>query len=174
MQHALKSLIEDFCADYEDRFRDPEHAGGFCFFISMQFARDACGYGMQPKLLMWDAVDEAYVDHWAVLVDSETVVDFTRSQIDDAPGVIHRIDSSPPTLYNPRTYPAKMLLSVFDPQKPAEKSAIPAQVLRKIDFERAMFDANRVPAPQVPAWQYSIIIAGLLLVCWQGFSTLWK
>lgn len=172
MRHELKSLIEEFCADHEHWFRDPVKAGGHCFSMSMAFARDACGYGMQPQLVRWDAIgDEEYRDHWAVLLDSETVIDFTRSQIDDTPGVIHRIDSYPATLSGLKTYPAEFLLGVFDPAK-HHGDDIPAQVIRKLDFERAMFDANRVPARPAPAWQYAVIVVGLSLFFWQVICNL--
>lgn len=172
MHYALKSLIEEYCADHEEWFRDPVKASGHCFPMSMAFAQDACGYGLQPQLVRWDAIgDEEYRDHWAVLLDDEKVIDFTRSQIDDAPGVIHRIDSYPATLSGARTYPVEFLLNIYDPTK-HHGDEIPAQVMRKLDFERAMFDANRTPAPPMPAWQYAVFLAVLALFFWQVIRNL--
>jgi hypothetical protein len=65
---------------------------------------------VDPQLVKWRVKDDpAYVDHWAVLLDADNVVDLTRVQVDGSTKLVCRIGDYPANYVNRRIYPAALL-----------------------------------------------------------------
>jgi hypothetical protein len=93
----------------------PEEAAGHCLSVSLDFALAARQfYGVESRLVKWTVVgDRHYVDHWAVLLDDEHVLDMTHVQVDGRNTLVARIDSFPANFRMPRVYPAELLTGSY-------------------------------------------------------------
>jgi len=92
-----------------------EEAAGHCLSVSLDFALAARQfYGEESRLIKWTVVgDPHYVDHWAVLLDDERVLDMTHVQVDGRRRLVSRIDSYPSNFCNARVYPAELLTGAY-------------------------------------------------------------
>lgn len=92
-----------------------EEAAGHCLSVSLDFALAARQfYGLESRLVKWTVVgDRHYVDHWAVLLDDEHVLDMTHVQVDGRNTLVASIDSYPAHFRMARTYPAELLTDAY-------------------------------------------------------------
>jgi hypothetical protein len=88
-----------------------DEAAGRCLSVSLEFALAAeRQLGVDPQLVKWRVKDDpAYVDHWAVLLDSDNVIDLTRVQVDGSTKMICPIGDYPANYVNRRVYPTSLL-----------------------------------------------------------------
>ena len=88
-----------------------DEAAGRCLSVSLEFALAAQRQlDVDVELVKWRVKDDPdYVDHWAVLLDSDNVVDLTRVQVDGSTKMVCRIGDYPTNYVNRRVYPASLL-----------------------------------------------------------------
>jgi hypothetical protein len=93
----------------------PQEAAGHCLSVSLDFALAARQfYGVDSQLVKWSVVDDRhYVDHWAVLLGDERVLDMTHVQVDGTAQLVVPIGSYPSNFRNARVYPAELLTGAY-------------------------------------------------------------
>lgn len=97
------------------QLRTPEEAAGHCLSVSLDFALAAKQfYGLDSQLIKWSVVgDRHYVDHWAVMLDDQRVLDMTHVQVDGRKTLVARVSSYPANFRDPRVYPAELLTGAY-------------------------------------------------------------
>ncbi|RQP26549.1 hypothetical protein [Piscinibacter terrae] len=92
-----------------------EEAAGHCLSVSLDFALAARQfYGVESRLIKWSVTDDRnYVDHWAVLLDDERVLDMTHVQVDGRATLVARIAGYPANFRDARVYPAELLTDAY-------------------------------------------------------------
>jgi hypothetical protein len=92
-----------------------DEAAGHCLSVSLDFALAAKQfYGEDSRLIKWSvAGDRNHVDHWAVLLDDERVLDMTHVQVDGRTTLVARIASYPANFHHARVYPAELLTGAY-------------------------------------------------------------
>jgi hypothetical protein len=90
-------------------------AEGRCLSASLELAEAALQrHGMRVELVKWHVADDpSYVDHWAVLLDADNVIDLTRVQVDGTLRLVSSIDAYPESFQRRRVYPASLLLDAY-------------------------------------------------------------
>ena len=90
-------------------------AAGRCLSLSLEVALAArAQLGIDVQLVTWHVVgDPTYIDHWAVLLDDQTVIDPTRVQVDGRRRLLSPLADYPGHFSNRRVYPASLLLDAY-------------------------------------------------------------
>lgn len=92
-----------------------DEAAGRCLSVSLEFALAARRLlDADVRLVKWRVKnDPAYLDHWAVLLDDDNVVDLTRVQVDGSTKLVCRIADYPANYVNRCVYPASLLAPAY-------------------------------------------------------------
>jgi len=92
-----------------------DQAAGRCLSVSLEFALAARRQlGAEVQLVKWRVRDDpAYLDHWAVLLDNDTVVDLTHVQVDGSTKLVCRVTDYPSNYVNRCVYPAALLSAAY-------------------------------------------------------------
>jgi hypothetical protein len=99
------------------RARTPAQAKGFCYASTMEFSLAARQEGLHADVVVWSVRDDAeFLEHWAVLLGKDQVVDLTRQQVDGRHGVSFHVDDYPANFVRRRIYPAALFLPGYEAQ----------------------------------------------------------
>jgi hypothetical protein len=97
------------------RARTPAQAKGFCYASSMEFSLAARHEGLHANVVVWSVRgDPDFLEHWAVLLGKDQVVDLTRQQVDGRSGVSFHVDDYPSNFVRRRVYPAQLFLPGYE------------------------------------------------------------
>lgn len=92
-----------------------DEAAGRCLSVSLDFAlavRER--FGKEVDLVKWRVVgDPSFVDHWAVRLDDDTVIDLSHVQVDGRRRLVGPVTDYPVSYQAPRDYPSAMLLDAY-------------------------------------------------------------
>jgi hypothetical protein len=97
------------------QIRRIHEATGRCLSISLEFALAArARLGAEVMLVKWNVRDDPfYIDHWAVQLDEQNVLDLSRVQVDGSSALVCPVDGYPHNYQRRRTYPAALLLDEY-------------------------------------------------------------
>jgi hypothetical protein len=99
------------------RARTPAQAKGFCYASTMEFSLAARQEGLHADVVVWSVRDDPdFLEHWAVLLGKDQVVDLTRQQVDGRNGVSFHVDDYPANFVRRRVYPAQLFLPGYEAQ----------------------------------------------------------
>jgi hypothetical protein len=99
------------------RARTPAQAKGFCYASTMEFSLAARHEGLHTDVVVWSVRDDPdFLEHWAVLLGKDQVVDLTRQQVDGRNGVSFHVDDYPANFVRRRAYPAQLFLPGYEAQ----------------------------------------------------------
>jgi hypothetical protein len=99
------------------RARTPAQARGFCYASTMEFSLAARQEGLHADVVVWSVRgDPDFLEHWAVLLGKDQVIDLTRQQVDGRHGVSFHIDDYPANFVRRRAYPAHLFLPGYQAQ----------------------------------------------------------
>ena len=113
-----------FQLDELERYAIAEHcrsgpeSSGLCFHAALTLGQLARRLGLEEKVafVRWRVRrDVNFLEHWALVLDSGTVLDMTAVQVDGNPHPLRRVDSYPANYVRPRQYPAAIVLSAVAP-----------------------------------------------------------
>ncbi len=92
-----------------------DEAAGHCLSLSLDFALVAKHlHDIDVDLVKWTVADDpAYVDHWAVVLHGDTVIDLTRVQVDGTTHLTAAMVDYPANFRTPRIYPASLLARAY-------------------------------------------------------------
>ncbi|HEX8957777.1 MAG TPA: hypothetical protein VF798_15970 [Burkholderiaceae bacterium] len=122
----------------------PEQAHGRCFASSLALASLAAERGFAVELISWRVFgDPDFCDHWAVLVDGETVLDPTHVQVDGDARLVHKPGDYPSNYRHPRRYPAGLLVPLYDALGVAQAPRFPPGFMWRATIAMAGFDMRR-------------------------------
>jgi hypothetical protein len=115
---------------------------GRCLSISLDVAVEAQRrLGLDVKLVKWRVVnDPNFVDHWAVMLDDERVIDVTRVQVDGKNTLVCGINDYPANFRNRRVYPAHLLTSVYQVSSPSSSARLSDHFLWRCGTRLFAFD----------------------------------
>ena len=101
-------------------------AAGRCLSVSLEFALAAHRLlDADVQLVKWRVKnDPAYLDHWAVLLNDENVVDLTRVQVDGSTKLACRIGDYPANYVNRCVYPASLLAPAYTSRRAPEAARL--------------------------------------------------
>ena len=111
-----------FRLDELERYAIAKHArsvpesSGLCFHAALTLGQQARRLGLEEKVafVRWRVHDDVnFLEHWALVLDRETVLDMTAVQVDGNPHPLRRFESYPANYLRPRQYPAAIVLSVM-------------------------------------------------------------
>jgi hypothetical protein len=95
---------------------EPE-SRGLCFQASLTLAEEARGLNLEGRagFVRWSVRrDQAFLEHWALVLDGAKVVDMTAVQVDGNPDPLRRLASYPTNYVRPRQYPVTVVLDVME------------------------------------------------------------
>ncbi len=83
--------------------------------MSLDFAQAAKElHGIEVELVKWQVSgDPAYVDHWAVRLTADMVIDLTRVQVDGQKALTASLAEYPAHYRSPTVYPAALLFDAY-------------------------------------------------------------
>jgi hypothetical protein len=92
-----------------------DEAAGRCLAVSLDLGLAAHErLGLSTRLVKWRVIDDPrYLDHWAVMLDDERVIDLTRVQVDGNVRLVSRLSDYPSNYTEPRIYPAALLMHEY-------------------------------------------------------------
>ena len=97
--------------------RSAPESSGLCFHATLTLGQVARRMGLEEKVafVRWRVQrDVNFLEHWAVVLDSGTVLDMTAIQVDGNPNPLRRVESYPANYVRPRQYPAAIVLSAME------------------------------------------------------------
>jgi hypothetical protein len=94
------------------RLRTADEAAGRCLAVSLDLTLAAHEQlGLATRVVKWRVTDDPhFVDHWAVMLDDDRVIDLTRVQVDGNARLVSRLADYPANYCDPRVYPAALLM----------------------------------------------------------------
>lgn len=171
MDSSIVDLAEQF-SDHHPFLQIPEEAYGRCLWAVLAFAAFAKGHGVEVKLVRWFLFEDTFIDHWVIYLDDETVIDFTRAQIDEGQGLIFKKTGYPTNYHFPQTYPSSifldeeaidMLLEIEDDSD--EQFDISFQ--KAITRARLDYDRKHRSTPTLSPFQWMAFAAAIALLIHQ-------
>jgi hypothetical protein len=120
MQHGFR-------LDELDRYAVAGHYGsvpessGLCLHAALTLGQEARRLGLdgQVAFVRWGVCrDMNFLEHWALVRDSCTVLDMTAVQVDGNPYPLRRLESYPANYVRRRQYPAAIVLDVMERHVP--------------------------------------------------------
>jgi hypothetical protein len=104
------------------RARTAAQAKGHCFSSSMEFCLAARNENVNAELVVWSVKgDPDFLEHWAVKLSKDQIVDLTRMQVDGRSGVHFALDDYPANFVRRRIYPAHLFLPAYEAQLAQEE-----------------------------------------------------
>ena len=142
---------------------------GRCLSISLDVAVEAQRrrLGLDVKLVKWHVVnDPHFVDHWAVMLDDERVIDVTRAQVDGKNTLVCGINDYPANFKNRRVYPARLLTSVYQVSCPSSSVRLSDHFLWRCGTRLFAFDlAEALRARRLAMFAATLRIGATFLRC---------
>jgi len=118
-------------------------ARGVCLWASVELAAHADRLGLtdQVSLLRWRLSDDPdFVEHWALKVTEDRVLDLTAVQVDGNPTPWRLLDSYPPHYGKPRQYPIPLVLPHARPG--AEGGRVERRVIWRLHSALAKYEVS--------------------------------
>jgi hypothetical protein len=94
---------------------DPE-SRGLCFQATLTLAEEARRLNLEERVgfVRWSVRrDQAFLEHWALVLDGAKVLDMTAVQVDGDANPFRRLADYPANYVRPRQYPLKVVLDVM-------------------------------------------------------------
>jgi hypothetical protein len=95
---------------------DPE-SRGLCFQATLTLAEEARRLNLEGRVgfVRWSVRgDQAFLEHWALVLDGVKVLDMTAVQVDGNPEPSRLLASYPANYVRPRQYPVTVVLDVME------------------------------------------------------------
>lgn len=121
-----------------------EEASGRCLYLSLEMAKVAQARRLEVDLVVWSvAGDPNFLDHWAVAISPNQVIDLTRVQVDGLTGLLYDIDDYPANFLRRRRYPASALLPALAGQGQASEGQFDAGFVWRVRWLMFRHDLRR-------------------------------
>jgi len=119
-----------------------DEAAGHCLSLSLDFALVAKHlHDIDVDLVKWTVADDpAYVDHWAVILHGDTVIDLTRVQVDGATHLTAAMADYPANFRSPRIYPASLLAKPYTDSRTQDNARLSNRFLWTCGTRLLAFD----------------------------------
>lgn len=101
---------------------DPREVRGRCLDATLQLGREALRLGMAQRVefVRWHVRnDPDFLEHWALVLDGDRVIDPTGAQVDGDSRAVRRMSEYPANYVSPRRYPVEGLVPVLGADEPA-------------------------------------------------------
>jgi len=121
--------------------RSGHEARGVCLWASVEMAARAAQLGLSDQvcLLRWRLNgDLAYLEHWALKVSDDRVLDLTAIQVDGNPTPWRQLASYPSHYGTPSQYPIELVLPHVPPR--VASARIQRRVLWRLHRELARYE----------------------------------
>jgi hypothetical protein len=123
-----------------------EQAFGRCLELSLNLAQAAQASGIEVELVLWSVTgDRHFLDHWAVRVDGQQVIDPTRVQVDGRIALLHAAADYPPNYVRMRRYPAELLLPLYSARSVGRDGKLSQSFLWALRWRLFRYDVGRGP-----------------------------
>ena len=124
-----------------------DEAFGRCLELSLNLAQAAHASGIEVELVLWSVTgDPHFLDHWAVRVDGQHVIDPTRVQVDGRIALLHAAADYPPNYVRMRRYPARLLLPLYASHPSGQDGKLSQSFLWSLRWRLFRYDLGRGPA----------------------------
>ncbi|MET0209458.1 MAG: hypothetical protein ABW220_10480 [Burkholderiaceae bacterium] len=122
-----------------------DEAAGCCLARCLEIAVEArARLGLNVALVRWTIVDDAgHLDHWAVRLDGERVIDPTHLQVDGRSALVWRIASYPENFTQPAQYPAALLIEPYRASLAIDPSRLTQRFMRTCAWRLFRADLQR-------------------------------
>jgi hypothetical protein len=134
--------------------RDPRAASGLCLARSLEFAHVAASKGHTGlQLVRWRVQgDPQFLDHWAVWLDEDFVIDLTRAQVDGQTHIAGPAHAYPSNYTHSRHYPAELLLPDLPWKAAGSLGPLSRPHLTRMAARLLHHDCARAWALRSPRW----------------------
>ncbi len=123
-----------------------DEAFGRCLELSLSLAQAAHASGIEVELVLWSVTgDPHFLDHWAVRIDGNHVIDPTRVQVDGRIALLHAAADYPPNYVRMRRYPANLLLPLYVNRAVGRDGRLSQRFLWALRWRLFRYDIGRGP-----------------------------
>lgn len=102
---------------------DSQQVRGRCLDATLLLGREALRLGVAQRVafVRWHVRnDPDFLEHWALVLDDDRVIDATAAQVDGDPRALRRMDEYPANYVSPRRYPVEGLVPLLDTGETAQ------------------------------------------------------
>lgn len=146
-------------------------AQGTCLHATMELAAEALRLGLDrsASVVRWCVCgDPAFLEHWALALESGRVLDTTAVQVDGNPQPLRRLDEYPANYRSPRHYPIEAMSDFIDTCSVTTDHRYPLRQVWKLHCGLFSHDAREAVRSGAPAALLKAFAA--ILTCSFGLS----
>ena len=167
----LRQLAIEFAKSHPF-LSDPDEAAGLCFWATVKFADMVSEHGYSVWLIRWQLSEGHYVDHWAVVLSGNRLIDHTRSQVDGETDLFWHTTSYPDSYFCARRYPASLFLKDYRCLNTCGLQLFPSSFLDSARAARRQFDVQHFrPTPKMQLFgMVALAVFFYAFIAWRLFA----